>query len=576
MKRVRTMAGHLNPRFENRHSRVANFRQLMDYTVRHHGDLTAFILKDTAPKGKSPIYHHITFRAFAEQVDALAASLAKRNAFGKPIAIIGKNRYEWSLAYFAVMVGGGTVVPLDRALPVAEALSCLARSSAGTLVYDEAHEDVVQAASGSSELASIQALSMDSLPSLVEEGLALIKEGFTYHRDRPLDPEESTIVLFTSGTTAASKAVLLSQKNVLCNAYDALICEDARPGDVTMAFLPYHHTFGSTGQVVMIYGGVTTTFCDGIKYIQKNLVEYKVSIFIGVPALVEAIYKKILAGIKKQGKEKTLAKGILLSNALRRAHIDRRHQIFKEIHEQLGGHLRLIISGASAADPEVLQGLQAIGIDTVQGYGLTETAPILCAENLDSQRKGSVGLCMPSVNIQLADLQEDGVGEIICQGPNVMAGYWNDPDATDAVLRNGWFYTGDLGTIDKDGYVYIKGRKKNVIVLKNGKNVFPEELEKLMDGVPFIDEVIVFGEEKDETSKNDLVVACKIVYNQDMMDNFFHAHTEEEIREVLKDAVERVNDKIPEYKRIRRLHFSDQPMIKTSTGKVKRFEEIKR
>lgn len=559
---------NLNQLFEYEYS--PTFRDLVENSAKSYDQDDAFILKHKG-KGKEVSYEHISFAEFRNQVEALACAFHKEGYSAEPIAVIGKNSYNWILTYFATLYLGSITVPLDKALPTGEAISSIKRSHAKTLVFD-AEMDALSKEAASSFGEALNIISMDRLSAMISEGNELIENGYTEHRSMEIDPEKLAVILFTSGTTSASKAVMLSQRNIMINVYDAITTEPIRRGEVNMAFLPYHHTFGSVGQVVMIAAGLVTTYCDGLKYIQKNIVEYKVSLFVGVPLLIEAIYKKIIASVKKQKKEKKLALGILLSKGLNKVGIDIRRKLFKEIHDQLGGNLKFVISGASAIDPKVVEGLKNFGILAVQGYGLTETSPILAAENPDNMRSGSVGKAMPHVELKLVDVNEEGVGQLVARGPNIMAGYFENPEETAKVFKDGWFYTGDLATIDKDGFVFIKGREKNVIVLKNGKNVYPEELETLVANLPFVEEVFVFGEEKGE---NDLVVSAKIVYKPDYLKEYAGVETHEEVEKIIREAVDKINDTMPAYKHIKRLILTDQPMIKTTTGKVKRFEEVK-
>ncbi len=559
---------NLNQLFEYEYS--PTFRDLVENSAKSYDQDDAFILKHKG-KGKEVSYEHISFAEFRNQVEALACAFHKEGYSAEPIAVIGKNSYNWILTYFATLYLGSITVPLDKALPTGEAISSIKRSHAKTLVFD-AEMDALSKEAASNFGEALNIISMDRLSTMISEGNELIENGYTEHRSMEIDPEKLAVILFTSGTTSASKAVMLSQRNIMINVYDAITTEPIRRGEVNMAFLPYHHTFGSVGQVVMIAAGLVTTYCDGLKYIQKNIVEYKVSLFVGVPLLIEAIYKKIIASVKKQKKEKKLALGILLSKGLNKVGIDIRRKLFKEIHDQLGGNLKFVISGASAIDPKVVEGLKNFGILAVQGYGLTETSPILAAENPDNMRSGSVGKAMPHVELKLVDVNEEGVGQLVARGPNIMAGYFENPEETAKVFKDGWFYTGDLAAIDKDGFVFIKGREKNVIVLKNGKNVYPEELETLVANLPFVEEVFVFGEEKGE---NDLVVSAKIVYKPDYLKEYAGVETHEEVEKIIREAVDKINDTMPAYKHIKRLILTDQPMIKTTTGKVKRFEEVK-
>ena len=319
--------------------------------------------------------------------------------------------------------------------------------------------------------------------------------------------------------------------------------------------------------------GATNVFCDGLRYIQDNMKEYHVSCFVCVPLLIESIYKKVMHQIEKQGKMKKFQTGMKISKFLLKFKIDIRKKLFKEIYDNLGGNLRFVVSGASAIDRTVAEGFNDLGFLTVQGYGLTETAPVLVAENVKNIRYGSIGLPLPEVDIKIDNPNEEGIGEIIAKGPNVMLGYYEDEEATNAVIdKDGWFHTGDLAYMDKDGFIFIAGRQKNVIVLKNGKNVYPEELEQLISDLPYVAENMVFGMPKDD----DLVVSVKIVYNEIYVKQKYGDISEDELKEIIWKDVKDINSRLTTYKHIKNLVITNEPMIKTTTAKVKRFEEMKK
>lgn len=557
-----------------------NFKDLIEYSATKFNSSPAFIIKHK--NSKDVTYENISYTDLRNEINWVGTAMVKRGLVNCNIAIMGKNRYEWMLAYLATLCGNCNAVPLDKLLPEDEAISSLNRSYAKVLIFDKEMLPLVERIR-SENLTQVETfIAMEhieeylSLPKLREEGKVLMDGGNTSYINIEVDGKSPSIILFTSGTTSMSKAVLLSQENITSNIYSMLKVEDFRHGDVNMAFLPYHHTFGSTGQIAMLASGVTTTFCDGLKYVQKNIVEYKVSIFICVPILIEAIYKKILLGIKKQGKESAFTKGLKLSAALRKIGIDKRRKIFKDIHQQLGGNLRLIISGASALDPKAHKGLSDIGILTLQGYGMTEASPVLTAENPKERSLGSIGLPIPGVELALDQVDEDGVGELIAKGPNIMHGYFQNEDATAEVMRDGWLHTGDLAYLDKKGFIHLCGRKKNVIVLKNGKNVFPEEIENQLSHLPYLDEVMVYGDTRDEWDTEATVLGVKIVYKGDVMETLVPSLDPEKVQEIVKRDIDKLNESLPSYKHLARLIVTDQPMIKTTTGKIKRFEELKK
>ena len=558
-----------------------DFRALINYGADAYRGDDAFIIKHK--KGKDISYEHIKFEDFRDHVNDLGTALLDKGFAGKRIAIVGKNCYEWVLAYFATLCGLGISVPLDKGLPFDELESSLQRSKADVLVFDSAHLDLVRElqARGSTQVADFISMGelegFDDINHLMRKGRAAREQGRDDYLRLPVDGKATSILLFTSGTTSQAKAVQLSQYNITANVYAMLKVQDIRHGDINMAFLPYHHTFGSTGQVVMLAAGVTTTYCDGLKYLQKNIVEYKVSLFVCVPLLIESIYKRIMQTVKKQGLEKKVNFGLKLSRALLKIGIDMRRKIFKEILDQLGGNIRYIISGASAIDPEALQGFLDFGITTVQGYGMTEAAPVLAAENTWEHKAGSIGLAMPGVDLVIDDPNEEGIGELIARGPNIMSGYYENDEETAKVLADGWLHTGDLAYLDEDGYIFICGRKKNVIVLKNGKNVYPEELEILISSLPYVEETMVFGQpRRNDGDEKDLALCAKIVYKPDYMKETYGVTDAAEIERIIKADIDAINEDLPVYKHMLRVIITDEPMIKTTTGKVKRYEEAKK
>ena len=562
--------------------RFKNIREILNNSIELYPDNKAFIIKEK--NGKDIKYKNITYKEFGEQINSLGTALIDLGLKDKRVAIISKNRYEWALTYFTVMDGVGITVPLDKGLKEEEIISCLVRSKADAIVFEKEFLEIMKKAKENKDVKVKEYICMDDIEEegivkfsdVIKNGEKLLKDGDKKYIDATIDEEKMAAIIFTSGTTSMSKAVMLSNKNIAENINDMKYVEKIYDTDVNMAFLPFHHTFGSTGVLFFLAHGATNVFCDGLKYVQKNLVEYKVSVFVCVPLLIEAMYKKIMAEVDKQGKTKIIKIGTKISKFLLKFGIDIRRKLFKEILDKLGGNIRFIISGASAIDKNVAQGFNNFGILTVQGYGLTETAPVLAAENEKTMRLGSVGVPMYSVDIKIDNPDENGIGEIVAKGPNVMLGYYENEEATNEVIKvdeegNRWFHTGDLGYIDKDGFIFITGRKKNVIVLKNGKNVFPEEIEALITNLPYVAENMVYGKPKDD----DLLVSVKIVYNEEYVKQKYGKISEEELKEIIWNDIKEINKKLPTYKYIKNLVITKEPMIKTTTAKVKRFEEQK-
>ena len=564
-----------------------NVRTLLEYAAKTYGDDAAFIIKEkSAGRKGTPVYRNISYGELREDVRRLGAGLMAAGISNARIAIIGENSYYWQLAYLATLSGLGICVPLDKGLPYIELKTSIQKSGCNVLIFDMKHASLADKlrSEASDPMSTPTAVSeyicMDddehylSFSELLDMGSEQIASGSTAFDDLPINREALSNLIFTSGTTSAAKAVMLNQRNIMFNIYSLKQVEDVRHGDVNIALLPYHHTFGATGQLLMYSCGVTTVFCDGLKYLQKNFVEYHVSVFIGVPLLMEAMYKKIMAGVRKKGKEKTFERGVKLSRMLRKIRIDVRRRLFKDVLNELGGSLRMVVSGASALDSAVIRGYQDMGVEVVQGYGMTESAPVIAAENLFNRSPGSIGLGTPGMDVQIANPDEEGVGEIIVKSPSVMMGYYQDEAEMAKVLKDGWLYTGDLAYLDGNGYIHITGRSKNVIVLKNGKNVYPEEIETIIAELPYVKENIVFGEVRREGADDkDEVLVAKIVYDEDIIKDKYGAVTDTQIRETAERDIDRINSNMPKYKHVHRLILQTEEMAKTTTGKVKRYEE---
>lgn len=551
-----------------------NIREIINNSIEKYPENKAFIIKNK-DKNKEK-YTNITYREFGEQINSLGSALINKGLKNKHIAVISPNRYEWALTYYAVLNGTGILVPLDKGLPDSEIESLLQRSHSNAVVFDKKYEEIMKQIKENKTTNVTEFICMDendtftSINELLTEGKELLNKGYREFLDAKINEEEMSIILFTSGTTSASKAVMLSHKNIASNIYALNSAEKIYDTDVNLAFLPFHHTFGSTGLLFFLSNGATNVFCDGIRHIQSNLKEYKVTTFVCVPLLLEAMYKKIMKEIEKKGKEKLIKRIIPITNFLLKFKIDIRRKVFKDVIDSLGGNIRFIVSGASGIDKKVAKGFNDFGILTVQGYGLTETSPVLSAENENCIRYGSIGYPMVNVEIKIDNPNEEGIGEIIARGPNVMLGYYKNEEATNEVMVDGWFHTGDLAYQDKDGYIFVAGRKKNVIVLKNGKNIYPEELEILINDLPYIEESMVFGMPKED----DLVVSAKIVYNKEFKEK--NNYTQEELKEKIWQDIKEINKELPTYQHIKNIIVTDEPMIKTTTDKVKRYEEIKK
>lgn len=556
-----------------------NIKELIYDAVSKYQEKTAFMIKHKKEKDVS--YEKVSYSRLLEEINQLGTKFYDLGYADKRVAIVGRNGYEWVITHMANLLGGMVSIPLDKELQVEELESCLVRSKADVLVFDEKYLENIEEIKKRGNVAIENYICMrplegyEDIPTLKQQGKEILEAGNTEYLEAKIDSYKMNILLFTSGTTSKSKAVMLSQNNIASNVYSMQLVEDIRKEDVNIAFLPFHHIFGSTCMIVMLAFGVTTVFPDGLRYIAQNLKEYKVSIFVGVPLLVETIYKRIEQGIAKKGKTKAVAFAKKLSNVLLKFGIDIRKKLFQEILNELGGALRFVISGGAPLDKRVAQGFNELGINVVQGYGLTETSPVIAAENVKKMKYGSIGFPMENVQVELFNQDEQGIGEIRVKGPNVMLGYYENEEATSQVLKDGWFYTGDLAYYDKEGYLFLTGRKKDMIVLKNGKKVFPDELETLVNRLDEVAECLVYGM-PDQKDKNDIKLSVKIVYDKEVVKEKYPSASQEELEELIWQKVKEINKTFPPYKYIKNMVLTDQELIKTTTKKVKRNEEIKK
>lgn len=555
----------------------SDLREMLRYSAKKYGNKTAFVTKIKEKGTKAVSYHNTSYEELYDEMIALGTALYDRGYKDRRVAIIGENSYKWCLAYFTAANGVGVTVPLDKALEREEIVSCLNRSNSTIIFYDKKMakliEDIIESGETNLEFAvtldfKSENLDRPSIDEMIADGKQLIASGNKEFENCKIDREAMSFLLFTSGTTQQSKAVMLSHKNFMSCIYGMCCEEFFYVDDVNLQLLPLHHCYGMLGLLTFLVQGMKNTFCDGLKYINKNLKEYKVTVMMSVPLLLENIYKKINKAIASQGQEKKIAFALKLCKMSDKVGVDIRRKMFKPIIDQLGGHLRFFINGAAPIDPVVAQGLNDFGILTVNGYGLTETAPTIASESYRHLKAGSVGKLMPNVEAKIMNPNDEGIGELVVRGDNVMIGYYDDDAATNEVLIDGWFHTGDLAYFDEEGYLFITGRKKNVIVMKNGKNVFPEEIENLVNILPYVSESMLFTRHK----HNDIVLWLKVVYDSAYFKE--HSITLEELEQKFQKDLDGINDTMPAVKRVHRYFLSDRPTIKTTTQKTKRNVEI--
>ena len=562
-----------------KHEGYNNLKEMLQKTGELYGNRPAYIFKTDEP-GK---FREITHKEFRDEINSLGTKLIEMGLKDKRIAVISENRYEWAVAYLAVVTGTGIVVPLDKALPDNEIENLIIRSEVEAIIYSSKYDKIMQEIKEKNNTKIKYFISMDltkeqngifSQKGLINEGKELIEKGNTEFLNAKIDNEKMSIMLFTSGTTAMSKAVMLSHKNICANLKDITSVIKIDEYDRFLSFLPLHHTFECTvGFLYPVSRGGAIAFCEGIRHIADNIKEYQITAMISVPILFESMYKRVMKSIEKKGKLKTVKKGIKISQFLLKFGIDIRKKLFKEIHDTLGGKVRLFVAGGAALDPEAEKGFNELGFTMYQGYGLTESSPVIAAEDDKFQRLGSIGKAFPSLEVKIDNPNEEGVGELLAKGPSIMLGYYNNEEATKETLdEEGFLHTGDLAKIDKDGYIFISGRKKFVIVLKNGKNIYPEELETLINKIEGIKESFVYGKPEPD---GDYKICAKIVYDVDIAKEYYKVSNEEELKEAIWQEVKKVNKTMPAYKYIREIIITNEELIKTTTQKVKRFEEIK-
>ena len=515
-------------------------------------------------------YKEITHSEVRKMVDGLGTKLIDMGLKDKRIAVIGENRYEWEIAYLSIVCGTGTVVPLDKSLPENELESLIERAKAEAIICSQKYVEILK----KTKLKYIISMDLEndndgiiSQKRLISEGIQLVKFGDTSFTNAKIDNEKMSIMLFTSGTTSISKAVALSHKNICSNLMDISSILDVNSSDVFLSFLPLHHVFECTvGFLFSLYVGAETVFCDGIRHIPENLAEYKVSVMASVPAIYERLFKIIKKHLEKQGKVEQILEN---EEKYKDSSMEKKKEVFKEIHDLLGGNIKLFISGAASLEPSIEEKFRRLGFNMVQGYGLTETSPVVAIGNKKYHKTGSIGKCVPSDEVKLLDVNKNGIGELAVKGPNVMLEYYENKEATEKVLKNGWFQTGDLARIDEEGYIFICGRKKSVIVLKNGKNIFPEEMETLINKEDGVEESFIFGKPISK-DPNDIKIFVKIVYIKES----FEGKKETEIKEYFNEKIKSINKTMPHYKAIRGIIISDKPLIKTTTNKIKREKNL--
>lgn len=559
---------------------ITDLKDMLVSSVKLYGDNVAFMQKFA----KDEPYRSITYKETLDTVNALGTALISKGLKGKRIAIIGENCYQWATSYLAVICGTGIVVPLDKELSTNELKQLVKEAEVSAVMFTEKYAErfmeIKKSAETSLELliklnGSKEFDNVLSYSGLISEGRMLLDGGDRSFVDAKIVNDEMSELLFTSGTTGIAKGVMLSHKNICFDLMIAPTILKVHTWDIFFSVLPVHHTYeGTCGFLMPLYKGASIAYCEGLKYIVKNLSEVRPTMFLGVPALFETLYKTIMKNVRKQGKENLVRKVMAVNKVTQKIGIDINKKLLKDILKVFGGRMRVLISGGAAIDPAILQFFNDLGFIAVQGYGLSECAPMgaLNPDQHKYMRNASVGHILPGMDVKIEDKDEDGIGEICLKGDNVMLGYYKNPEETAKVIKDGWFYTGDQGYIDEEKFIYITGRKKNVIIASNGKNVFPEELEYYLSKSKYISESMVWGAE-DEKSGDITIVAAIIPDLEEVEEAIGKDADDEQIKALLWKEVDKINEDLPMFKKIKKVSLRHEEFEKNTSKKIKRFAE---
>lgn len=563
-------------------------RDSFDRTTREYPDKVGFLEKRPGKKE----FREITYKEFRKDVTRIGASLIEKLGLkDKKIAIIGENSYEWAVSYYSVVCGTGTVVPLDKELPANEIVNLVNRSKAEAIFYSSRKRDLINSIKGEVKTLKyfIELYSEENALENTFKG----KNDYTFNElldmgkeypenilmNVPIDPEEFKFLLFTSGTTAEAKGVMLTNKNIIDNIEAAIKIVHLYDDDRFFSVLPMHHSYESTvGMMIPIYCGVSIAYAGGLKSIANDLKETHPTVMLVVPALIENLMKKVNKGIEKQGKTKTVHFMMRLTNALGKPGRALKKKVFKQILDNLGGRVRIIVSAAAPIDPFIGKEIEDLGIMFVQGYGLTETSPLATLVPETDRRPDSVGIPGECCEVKIENPNEDGIGEVIIKGTNVTQGYFENEEETKKSIVDGWFHSGDLGYIDKTGFLYLTGRCKNLIITGNGKNVYPEELEVLVNKIPYVNESMVYAKQ-DPKDEKEQIIAVRVTLDNAYLEEKYgkgNIPSDEELHEIIWQEIKEVNKGLSTFKWIKDLEIKKEDFVKTTTMKIKRYEELKK
>lgn len=558
---------------------ITDLKDLLNSSAQLYGDNTAYLQK-WDPAGE---FEPIKYKQVLEDVNALGSALLTKGLKGKRVAVIGPNCYQWCSAYLAVTGGIGCIVPLDKELNAAELKNQIKISEVSGIFFDKKHLETFKAIKADEDTGLDVLVNYDadeehdgvfSWKQLIAEGKKLIADGDRSYIDAEVDNEIMSVLLFTSGTMGKPKGVMLSQKNLCAELMIAPTIFDLEQTDRYLSFLPLHHTYECTCCFLMaIYKGASVAFCQGLKYLMKNMQEVNPTMMLAVPALYEKMYRSIMKNVRKQGKEKALKRAIKMNHMVNKVGVDFSDKAFKDIKAVFGGKMKTLICGGAKIDPEILDGLQDLGFNALQGYGLTEAAPMGAFNPQDAPNSRSVGVPFPGQGVKTINANEDGIGEICIKGENIMLGYYNDPEETARSLdKDGWFHTGDLGYIDEKGYVYLTGRAKNVIITKNGKNVYPEEIEYQLTLIDFVEEAFVYEDEK-ATGNDTIIVAAVKTDPEEVEDILGPGYTDDDVKEIIWKEVDKINDSAPPYRKIKKVVLRKNSFVHNTSAKLMRMDE---
>ena len=561
-------------------------KEIFINSSKEYADRT-FLLEKFNPKGD---WTEITYNQFKNEVIGLGTALTRKlNLKDTRIVIIGENTHHWYVSYMTMLCGAGIAVPVDKELPENEIENVIKRAKASAVIFStKKHPEIKKVSENLPEVKYFIQMNSNQeidgrfvgLDYLIDEGKALVNGGDNSFMSIEIDPDEFKVLIFTSGTTSNAKGVMLCNRNLAQNVNAATAYVKLTPDDRLMSILPLHHTYESSIGFLLPFGiGASISVCQGLKHIVSDLQETKPTALLTVPLLVESLYRKINANIKKSKKDGLVNSMIHVTNALKVVGVDIKRKVFNEIYENLGGRLRIIVSAAAPIDAKIGKWVEDIGILFLQGYGLTETAPIAALTPDFEPKVGSAGKAVVGAKLRIDHPNENGEGEVLICSKTLMLGYYEDEEATKEAIfeENGerWFHSGDIGYMDNEGFLYITGRSKNVIVTQNGKNIYPEEIELMLSKHPEIKECMVYGKEVE--GEKELIITAKVIPNYEVIEeNYGKDLSEEEIYKIIWDKVKEVNKELTSYKAIKKLEIKHDDFVKTTTMKIKRYEEIKK